>query len=176
MQTRIVFEIPRGGDGPFCVGGRLRLGCRAIELGQSYGRAPMQPELRLARCFVEIPPKADGGAAMPALWPIVLTASHLVLAADRVPDLNIEPSCHAASTAGLSVDRNMDSCKRDENQARQKLEQEWSGFTPAERARCTSLSHRGGSPSYVELLTCLELAKQAKSLPDHDQVKGGIAR
>jgi hypothetical protein len=110
---------------------------------------------------------------MPALWPIVLTASHLVLVADRIPQFDVGPSCRAAATAGISADRNEDSCRRDETGARQKLEKEWSGFTSAERGRCTSLSHRGGSPSYVELLTCLELAKQAKGLPDHGSTKDG---
>jgi hypothetical protein len=62
--------------------------------------------------------------------------------------------------------RNEDSCLRDEQTARDKLQEEWGTFSAAERDRCTSLSHRGGSPSYVELLTCLELAKSASELPD----------
>jgi hypothetical protein len=103
---------------------------------------------------------------MPALLPIILTASHLVLVADRVPELNIEPSCRAAKSAGLSADRSEDSCKRDENKARQQLEKEWGGFAASERRRCINLTHSGGSPSYVEVLTCLEMAKQVESLPD----------
>jgi hypothetical protein len=31
----------------------------------------------------------------------------------------------------------------------------------------------GGSPSYVELLTCLEMAKQVKELPAADQLDSG---
>jgi hypothetical protein len=102
---------------------------------------------------------------MPALLPILLTGSYLVLAADRVPDLNIEPSCHAAATAATVLNRNEDTCKRDENDARGKLDQEWGQFTPMQRGRCVALSTLGGSPSYVELLTCLELAKAAAKLP-----------
>ena len=109
---------------------------------------------------------------MPIFWPIILTASHLTLVADRVPQLNVKPSCAAAGLA----DSSEDSCLRDEKQARTKLEQEWSGFSASERARCTTLSHRGGSPSYVELLTCLEVAKQSKELPDTSGMKGKVGR
>jgi hypothetical protein len=55
--------------------------------------------------------------------------------------------------------------ERDENVARDKLEQEWSQFSPAQRTECVRLVTLGGGPSYVELLTCLELAKQVKELP-----------
>jgi hypothetical protein len=102
---------------------------------------------------------------MPALLPMLLTGSYLLLAADRVPDLNIEPSCHAAATAATVLNRNEDTCKRDEHDARGKLDQEWGQFTPTQRQRCVSLSSLGGSPSYVELLTCLEMAKAAANLP-----------
>jgi hypothetical protein len=35
-----------------------------------------------------------------------------------------------------------------------------------------ALSRLGGPPSYVELLTCLELAKAADNLPDEDRTNG----
>jgi hypothetical protein len=109
---------------------------------------------------------------MPALLPIILTASHLVLAADRMPEFNIDPTCRAAATAAISPNRNADSCKRDELTARDKLNQEWGQFTSAQQARCVSLSGQGGAPSYVELLTCLELAKESQSLPPGDRMTG----
>jgi hypothetical protein len=105
---------------------------------------------------------------MPGLLPIILAGSYIVLAADRVPELNIEPSCRAAANAAVAVNRNEDSCKRDEQDARGTLEQEWGQFTQAQRTQCVNLSSLGGSPSYVELLTCLELSKQAKALPQNE--------
>lgn len=113
---------------------------------------------------------------MPALLPMILTASYLVLAADEVPQLDTGPSCRAAAHASTVVGRNEDSCKRDERDARGKLEQEWAQFTPSQRARCASLSNFGGSPSYVELLTCLEMAKAANSLPADDGLGGRAER
>ena len=96
---------------------------------------------------------------MPALLPIILTGSYLVLAADQIPQLNFEPSCRAA--AATSQDRNADACKRDEMTARDKLKQDWTKYTSGQRTRCVALSRLGGFPSYVELLTCLEMAKDA---------------
>jgi hypothetical protein len=112
---------------------------------------------------------------MAALMPIILAGSVLVLAADRVPDLNIGPSCHAAATAATVLNRNEDTCKRDESDARGKLDQEWSQFTPVQKTRCVSLSSLGGSPSYVELLTCLEMAKAAAALPA-EPLNGKVGR
>lgn len=103
---------------------------------------------------------------MSALLPIILVGMQVTLSADRVPTLNINPGCRAAATAGVTASRNTDACLHDEQDAQAKLKKEWSQFTRAQRQRCTSLTRLGGPPSYVELLTCLELAKQADNLPD----------
>jgi len=61
--------------------------------------------------------------------------------------------------------RNAATCEHDENNARATLEKEWSQFTPSDQARCVRLVTLGGGPSYAELLTCLEMAKQVRELP-----------
>ncbi len=100
---------------------------------------------------------------MPAFLPIVVTGSLIVLAANQVPKLNYEPSCKAAAGSGI-VDRDLGACKHDEEAARDKLQEEWSKFTADQRSHCLQLSTLGGSPSYVELLTCLEMARDAQNL------------
>ncbi len=112
---------------------------------------------------------------MPGLLPIVLIGSHLLLVADRVPELNIEPSCRAAGAATVQG-RDENACKRDEQTARGTLEQNWGQFTQLQRAECVRLSSLGGSPSYVELLTCLEMAKQASALPPESTLSGPARR
>src|SRR5271169_2476926 len=42
-------------------------------------------------CALNPRPNNRGTTIMPALLPIVLTASYVVLAADRVPELNVDP-------------------------------------------------------------------------------------
>jgi len=110
---------------------------------------------------------------MPALLPVILTASQLILAAQDVPQFNVEPSCRSAADAIIRQNGRTDkACLRDEQQARDKLKQEWSTFSSADQARCLRLSNSGGGPSYVELLTCLELANAAKQLPPEDRMNG----
>src|SRR5262245_56234160 len=102
---------------------------------------------------------------MPALLPILLTASHVLLAADGLPKFNVERTCLPASEAGILPGRDSSACQRDENDARGKLEQEWSKYSATQRSRCVGFAGLDRAPSYVELLTCLEIAKQASELP-----------
>ena len=52
-------------------------------------------------------------------------------------------------------------------------------FTPEQKSHCVQLSTTGGLPSYVELLTCVEMSKAAANLPVGSQVKpverGGVS-
>ena len=102
---------------------------------------------------------------MPAMLPIVLTASQLVLAADKVPDFNVEPTCRSAAAAAIATDRGLDACRRDEREARARLEQDWRTYPAKQQADCIRLSLLDGQPSYVEVLTCLEIARAASNLP-----------
>jgi hypothetical protein len=91
------------------------------------------------------------------LLPIILTASH-ILAADTVPKFNVERTCRPAAAAPI-----LPGCQRDESDARTKLEQDWTQYSDAQRAQCAGFAALDRAPSYVELLTCLEMAKQAKA-------------
>ena len=110
---------------------------------------------------------------IPALLSVILLSSQIVLAADPVPKFDTGPICRSAGAAAVMATRNTASCEQDENNARATLEKEWSQFTPSDKARCGRLVTLGGGPSYVELLTCLELAKQVKELPAADQMDNG---
>ena len=114
---------------------------------------------------------------MPALLPLLLLGSQLAASpvipvADPVPRLDFEPSCRSAAASSVSGTRDASACERDENDARGKLEQEWGQFTSTDRGRCVQLSRLGGSPSYVELLTCLGMAQAAKKLSPADRLSG----
>jgi hypothetical protein len=108
---------------------------------------------------------------MPALLPVILTVSHVAMAADAVPKFNIERTCRPAAVAGILPGRDASSCQSDENDARSKLEQEWVHYSATQRAQCASFASLDKAPSYVELLTCLEMAKQVQELPE-DSKKG----
>jgi hypothetical protein len=112
---------------------------------------------------------------MPSLFPIIVTATQIVLVADSVPKFDVERTCRAAAVTGLPG-RDSASCQRDEQDARSKLEKDWSQYSATQRTQCDGLVTTGGAPSYVELLTCLELAKQEKELPADSKMENPVGR
>jgi hypothetical protein len=105
-----------------------------------------------------------GDEIMPVLMAIILTALQIVLAADSVPKFDIERTCRQATTAANLPGRDSTACQRDEDNAHSNLKNDWSQYSAQDRSRCSGFVMTGGAPSYVELLTCLEMAKQAKEL------------
>ena len=102
---------------------------------------------------------------MPISISMIVVSSQLVFAvADRVPAFDINRSCRLdlAATAGLSVDQTAKSCVNDEKRARQQLASQWSKFSTSSKAECIPQESIGGTPSYVSLLTCLQLGQWAR--------------
>lgn len=95
----------------------------------------------------------------------VILASQLVtMVADNVPKFDIERGCRLdnAASVDLTERQPIQKCVNDEQQARQQLQKQWSQFRPLDRASCTADTRSDGTPSYVELLTCLQIAKEAR--------------
>jgi len=101
---------------------------------------------------------------MSAVAPIVLIATYFVLAANSVPKFDVEPSCQAATAAASLPGRDSAACQRDEQDARSTLQKDWNKYSGQDQTRCADFVAVGGAPSYVELLTCLEMAKEAKDV------------
>ena len=99
------------------------------------------------------------------LAPLFVASQLLITVADSVPQLNVRTSCSAANRGG-GASQDMNNCLQEEQIARTQLVKDWGEFAAGDRSSCVQLSTMGGSPSYVELLTCLEMAKQAKELPE----------
>jgi hypothetical protein len=57
------------------------------------------------------------------------------------------------------------SCIRDERNARKVLVKSWARFASQDQMKCTEETNLDGTPSYVELLTCLQIAADARKLP-----------
>jgi hypothetical protein len=79
---------------------------------------------------------------------------------ETVPTFNVEPSCKgaAAASAQMVLAQSYSACMDEENQARQQLVSSWQSFSAANRTRCAAESSGQGLASYVELLTCLQIA------------------
>jgi hypothetical protein len=99
-------------------------------------------------------------AAVALGWYVTVTV------ADDVPSFDVRATCRAESQgdpgAGVAA-----ACIADEERARGTLVAQWAQFSPASRATCVQTENGiVGIRSYVELLTCLQLARDAKSLPN----------
>ena len=81
-----------------------------------------------------------------------------VAVADTVPSFSITSECRFEGETSEVVDR----CSKDETDARQKLEGEWSQFAPADKNTCIVELTIGGFASYVDLLTCLEMSNDVR--------------
>src|ERR1700730_4120185 len=98
---------------------------------------------------------------------------------DEVPHFDVARSCQEAR-AYTGDDKNLAyrGCMKDENDARAELAQKWAHFKPGDRKDC--VAHGAAPvPSYVELLTCLEMSEEAEALykPDgtvRDKPQGAV--
>lgn len=91
-----------------------------------------------------------------------LTGSVALAASDNVPNLNVRPSCERAGDTSAFASRDVNSCLKDEDVAREQLTKVWMDFSAADKSGCQTMVSSGGPPSYVEFLSCLELKRDAR--------------
>lgn len=81
---------------------------------------------------------------------------------DQVPTFDVRSSCRAA-TKQMTLDAGRQKlCLDDEGSARAEVAKHWSSYPAGDRKRCTAEAQLDGLPSYVDLLECLTLAREAK--------------
>ena len=97
----------------------------------------------------------------------IVTAIVILVAADRVPAFNVEPFCRAVAMRAAPVG-DKDVCLRQEQEAHDQLVRQWTQFPVADRSYCEQLTLTGSDPTYTELLTCLELQRDARSLRERE--------
>jgi hypothetical protein len=102
---------------------------------------------------------------------LTLVTQLTVTIADRVPSFNLEPVCRGiAQQGGLDLEPNKTVrqdfriCIKSEMAIRGKLVKQWSTFKASDKATCIGESNAGGLPSYTDLLTCLQMARDASKM------------
>jgi hypothetical protein len=93
---------------------------------------------------------------------LVLTSQLMAAAAQDIPVFDIARGCKEEGSTLESVRE----CARDEEEARDQLRTEWSQFGSTAKSTCTQETSIDATPSYVELLTCLEMARDAEKLEE----------
>jgi len=77
------------------------------------------------------------------------------------PELDVSTSCSAAVRGSVTIGTDKQACLNDERTAKDTLAKDWSNFSLNARAQCVGMNRTGGPPSYVELLVCLEMMRDA---------------
>ena len=98
------------------------------------------------------------------MLPAVLATGVTIPIADGPPTLAFEPSCREAARADPLKQVTAESCMKQENEAREEATKTWTTFSATDRMHCLSLTNIGGMPSYVELITCLQMSRDARLL------------
>jgi len=97
-----------------------------------------------------------------ALLSLALLGSQAVLASERVPELNVEATCKSTSATdkamGLVLAQSFDACMRDETTAQKQLVSLWQTNPGSVRDECEGEAMAGNIQSYVDLLTCIQMA------------------
>jgi len=96
--------------------------------------------------------------------PVIFTAR-----SDEIPTLDVRPVCQGiASQSGDPGDAGLqttfEQCVQSEQDVREQLKKVWSSFSTADKQHCFTLAKIGGESSNTELLTCLEMARDVRTI------------
>jgi len=99
-----------------------------------------------------------------------LGAQLLIPVVDSVPTLNVEQVCTGIAQQGgvtfhdSAIGQEKKDCLDSEQAIRDELAKQWSSFNGDDKVHCTNESRMGGESSYTELLTCLEMARDVRTM------------
>jgi hypothetical protein len=91
------------------------------------------------------------------------------------PVLQVGPSCEAAGRGAVVLGRNKEACLADETAAQDTLRQNWAKYAANDKIQCVGMAKTGGPASYVELLSCLEIMRDARQIQNADPLEGDNA-
>ncbi len=99
-----------------------------------------------------------------------------IAAANSLPNWDVTQSCRgaAAAAADPSQDR-LKACLDSEQRTRDKLAREWSTFPASDKMKCIR-SIQWFQPTYTELASCLEMARDAKRFGSEKATKPMMLR
>jgi ABC-type glycerol-3-phosphate transport system substrate-binding protein len=102
-------------------------------------------------------------AALAACFALPANAAKARTADPQVPNLDVTPTCRALDHNDMQIDEKR--CRQSEADARDQLKRDWASFPAANRSQCITTATMGGTASYVELITCLEMLNDVAGLP-----------
>ena len=102
-----------------------------------------------------------------ALLALAVIGSQLTTpVSERVPDINVQKLCRlsaaSAKIMGEPEPQSIGDCIREENDAKQELARIWPKTDSVMRDRCEGEATALGTRTYLDLLTCLQIASDTK--------------
>jgi hypothetical protein len=100
---------------------------------------------------------------------VILLIAALPAWSQEIPNLNVDPVCRGIAQQAANPsekggpDLAFSECVKSEQAMRQKLAGEWATFLPREKSSCIG-AEAGGLASYTDLVSCLEMARDARKL------------
>jgi hypothetical protein len=93
----------------------------------------------------------------------------------RMPELNVKAVCKARSADAKILrsipEQSVADCVRDEEAKKQQLSTLWASTSVRIRNRCQSDARSLGTTSYLDLLSCIQMAEDVKSDPKKEARK-----
>jgi hypothetical protein len=87
------------------------------------------------------------------------------------PTLEVGSSCEAAGRGSVVLGRDKKACLGDETTAQDTLKQNWSKYVGTDKSDCVGMVTTGGPASYVELLSCVEILRDARNIRNADALE-----
>ena len=102
-----------------------------------------------------------------AVWVLMLLWSVSAARAAGLPKFDYARTCRDTPPVAMDQKTTFKQCMADEESARGELPVAWAHASASARQQCSAMTQMGGQPSYVELLTCLEMENpKARTSPD----------
>jgi hypothetical protein len=160
-----------------CVAIVTLAGSAAWSQGNPVGAAPPQAPIGHRQPTIrDLPPDVARGQEQPAdvsrgEQPPTSAPSRARNARTRAggpPTLEVGPSCEAAGRGAMVLGRDKKACLGDETTAQDTLRQNWSKYAATDKTECIDMVTTGGPASYVELLSCVEILRDARNIRNAD--------
>jgi hypothetical protein len=75
----------------------------------------------------------------------------------------------------MVLGRDKKACLADETTAQDMLKQNWSKYVATDKSDCVGMVRTGGPASYVELLSCVEILRDARNIRNADALESDNA-
>jgi hypothetical protein len=141
------------------------LSARLRQHDQAEGIRDMNPFLLIYAAIVVITGYVAPASEQPVTGHLLAPDVRTVIpVSDRLPNFNVKGLCEATTAddkaAGLALAQPVENCVRDETAAKQQLAAIWEQNAGPARDTCEGEAANGpsDSQSYVDLLTCMQMA------------------